>query len=234
MKTSVIIPCFNEEDNLQVLFSTWLENISEKNIEVIFVNNGSSDNSKNILNELSLKYKDLHNYFRIINLRDNQGYGGGIQKGLDIADGDILCWCHADNQTKVGDVIKIIELYVAQSEMNVLFKGTRMSRSQFDYFFTYVMSFFVRIITGYYIPDINAQPKVFLSSFYSHDVNYSKDFLFDLDFLLDIKQKEIEIIEHEVTNLDREFGTPKGGGSLRGKFKLSTKTISYLLGYRNG
>tara|TARA_B100001250_G_scaffold328507_1_gene292996 strand:- start:798 stop:1499 length:702 start_codon:yes stop_codon:yes gene_type:complete len=232
MKTSVIIPCFNEEKNLETLFSSWMKAIEGKEIEVIFVNNGSSDNSKIVLDELKNIYKLKSNHFKILDLENNKGYGGGIQEGLNIANGNILCWCHADNQISVEDVVNIIQYYSDNKNSDILLKGRRKNRPTFDKFFTYFMSILVKITTGIKLTDINAQPKVFYKDFYSKDREYSKDFLFDLDFLLSVKKNNKNIIEKDVNNLNREFGEAKGGGSLKGKIYLSLRTISYLLQYK--
>ena len=46
MKASIVIPCFNEEENIEKLFKSWIEVIETENIEIIFVNNGSTDIQK--------------------------------------------------------------------------------------------------------------------------------------------------------------------------------------------
>ena len=55
MNASIVIPCYNEEENIHNLFSTWKKTIEGKNIEVIFVNNGSQDKSQEIFKELQSK-----------------------------------------------------------------------------------------------------------------------------------------------------------------------------------
>ena len=232
MQTSVIIPCFNEEENLRILFSSWMEAVQGKPIEVIFVNNGSSDNSEIVFNKLKEIYKNENKHFKVLNLQSNKGYGGGIQEGLNSATGDILCWSHADNQIKAADVVNLIDYYTEKNNKEVLLKGSRSNRLMFDQFFTYCMSVLVKITTGFKLSDINAQPKIFYNDFYFQEKEYSKDFLFDLDFLLSIKKKNKKIIEKDVTNLNREFGKAKGGGSLKGKIYLSLRTITYLLKYK--
>ena len=58
MNASIVIPCYNEEENIHNLFSTWKKTIEGKNIEVIFVNNGSQDKSQDIFTELQKKNTD--------------------------------------------------------------------------------------------------------------------------------------------------------------------------------
>ena len=230
MNASIVIPCYNEEENIHNLFSTWKKTIEGKNIEVIFVNNGSQDKSQDIFTELQKKSTD--NQIKVLNLKQNKGYGGGIQEGLKIANGDILSWCHADNQVSVQDITSLIEAYMTQNNEKLIITGRRRNRSFFDNFFTKNMGRAVKFRTGFNLTDINAQPKVFNKNAYDRNKNYSTDFLFDLDFLLNAVITGFDILEINVTNLDREFGQAKGGGTFVGKIKLSIKTLSYLIEYK--
>ena len=230
MNASIVIPCYNEEENIHNLFSTWKKTIEGKNIEVIFVNNGSQDKSQDIFTELQKKNTD--NQIKVLNLKENKGYGGGIQEGLKIANGDILSWCHADNQVSVLDITSLIEAYMTQNNEKLVIKGRRRNRSFFDNFFTKNMGRAVKFKTGFNLTDINAQPKVFSKKAFDINKDYSTDFLFDLDFLLNAIVNGFHILEKNVTNLDREFGQAKGGGTFVGKIKLSIKTLSYLIEYK--
>ena len=52
MKLSIVIPCYNEEKNLSLILEKFQEVITDENMEVILVNNGSSDNTAQKLEEL--------------------------------------------------------------------------------------------------------------------------------------------------------------------------------------
>jgi len=56
MLFSIVIPCYNEEKNIPILVKKCWESLKNFNVEVIFVNNGSTDNSKLILNEIIINY----------------------------------------------------------------------------------------------------------------------------------------------------------------------------------
>ena len=92
MKLSIIVPCFNEEKNIPLILEKFKNTIQRKDVEVLLVDNGSQDNSKKILNEL------VPNYFfaRIVEVKENQGYGFGITSGLDQARGEYIGYTHAD------------------------------------------------------------------------------------------------------------------------------------------
>ena len=86
MKISLIIPCYNEEKSLEELHSKCKDLTKKIDVEIIFVNNGSTDNSKIILSFLSKKNKN----FVYLNIDENKGYGGGILEGLNKSKGDLV------------------------------------------------------------------------------------------------------------------------------------------------
>ena len=75
---SIIIPIFNEEKRLIKSLNKIKKFIKNKKIEVIFVNDGSGDLSKKIIQNFVKKYKKIN----IINLRKNVGKGGALKKGI--------------------------------------------------------------------------------------------------------------------------------------------------------
>ena len=106
---SVVIPCFNEENNINEIVSQ-LEAIIARNknlnIEFILVNNGSSDETLDRLNLLN-----HNNNFKVINLRKNLGYGGGILAGVNEANSRIIAWTHGDFQCDLNDTVKLYKKY---------------------------------------------------------------------------------------------------------------------------
>ncbi len=56
MKLSIVVPCYNEEENIPLILERFQEVIEREDIEVILVNNGSTDNSAQVLEQLLPKY----------------------------------------------------------------------------------------------------------------------------------------------------------------------------------
>ena len=71
MKFSIIVPCYNEERNIPLILEKFNDAIDNKEIEVIFINNGSTDNSAKILEELLPKFS----FAKTVLVPVNQGYG---------------------------------------------------------------------------------------------------------------------------------------------------------------
>jgi glycosyltransferase involved in cell wall biosynthesis len=107
---SIILPCYNEQDNLEFLFNS-LDPVvlAHQDLEIILVNNGSTDNSAAVF-EKELAKRD-RSKFKVVTVEKNIGYGYGILSGLRAAKGHILSVTHADRQTDPMDVLKALEIY---------------------------------------------------------------------------------------------------------------------------
>ncbi len=88
---AVLVPCFNEQDNADETISHALK-LNYPNFEVIAINDGSSDNTKEILNELALKYDKL----RVVHLAENQGKAMALQAGSLLTDAEYLIGIDGD------------------------------------------------------------------------------------------------------------------------------------------
>ena len=228
---SIIIPCFNEDKNISPLFDK-LENLLkiDSSVEIIIVNNGSTDNTKNNIQNSNLFIKKK---IKVCEIKKNIGYGYGIMQGVLRASGNYIGWCHADLQTEPIDVYNAYmqNLMRLKSE-KVLIKGLRQNRNLFDSFFTASMSIFASIIFQNKINDINAQPKLFAKKFRNYLSDYPYDFSLDLYIIIIAKINNYKIINHKVSLNKRLYGQAKGGGSIKGKIKLCIRTIVYLFKLR--
>lgn len=96
-KISVIVPCYNEEESLPIFYKEITKVIKEMGnveFELLFINDGSKDNTLNILRSLSKKDKRV----RYISLSRNFGKEGGMYAGLENATGDFVAIMDADMQ----------------------------------------------------------------------------------------------------------------------------------------
>ena len=102
MNCSLIIPCYNEARALSQLLERCKVLIQKADLEVVLVDNGSTDGTAEVLRDLLPKYPGC----RSIRVEENRGYGFGVLQGLRSAKGDILGWTHADLQTDPLDVLR--------------------------------------------------------------------------------------------------------------------------------
>ena len=222
MKYSLVIPCFNEEKNLPHLIKRCRKILDRNDTQLILVDNGSTDNSKKILLDYDLKYKNLC----VVYVEKNQGYGFGILSGLSKAKGDIMGWTHADMQTDPNDFIKGLDFF-KNSSNNIFVKGKRYGRPFSDTFFTIGMSIFESLLLRKKLWDINAQPTIFSKSFFLSLKNPPNDFSLDLYFYYKAIQSNLKILRFPVLFDKRMYGTSSWNIGLKSKIKFIRRTINY-------
>ncbi|MDP4267610.1 MAG: glycosyltransferase family 2 protein [Bacteroidota bacterium] len=226
MKLSIVVPCYNEEKNLSILFERFSKVITRDDIEVIFVENGSKDNSLKILEALIKEYK----FARIVQVEENKGYGFGILSGMKEAKGEYLGWTHADLQTDPGDIIKAMEIMNKyEKPEKVYIKGRRRNRPFFDIIFTLGMSFFESIFLGVRLIDINAQPNIFHHSFYDSWINPPFDFSLDLFAFYKARINKLNIIRFNVYFPKRINGQSSWNNGIKSKIKFIKRTLVYSI-----
>ena len=224
---SIIIPSYNELNNLKHLIKkTNLIVLKNRNIEIIIVDNGSTDGSENYLKN----NKKFFPKIKFIRVKKNIGYGYGIKHGLKFATGKIISWTHADLQFDINDIIKFFSknnnLIINQYQVH---KGRRQNRSYLDVFFTNGMSVIVNFIFNTHIKDINGQPKIFNRNLIKKILRLGpNDFSLDLFLLLLASKNNLVINEFPLKVKNRVNDKAKGGGSFFGKIKLTINTLKYI------
>ena len=224
IKLSIVIPCYNELKNLPLLLDRCRQVLVRKDIEIILVDNGSTDNSYAFINESLEEFP----FVSLIRVENNQGYGHGILEGLKAASGEIMAWSHADMQTDPGDTIKGLEYFESVSDSSLIFaKGRRCGRPIVDSLFTVGMSFFETLLMRTFMWDINAQPTMFHRSFYESWDAPPSDFSLDLYAYFMAKSSGLRIERFPVYFKKRAFGVSHWNFSLAGKVKFIKRTLSY-------
>lgn len=224
MKLSIVVPCYNEEENIPLILKRFDEVIQRDDIEVILVNNGSTDNSAQVLAELVPKYT----FARTTPVEVNQGYGYGILQGLRQCSGEYIGWTHADMQTDPADILKALDIIEQQNGL-VFVKGNRKRRPLFDVFFTAGMSLFETCYLHEKLYDINAQPNIFPKVFYDSWENPPYDFSLDLYALYMARRKKLRVIRFPVLFPERIHGESKWNTGLKSKWKFIKRTIDFSI-----
>jgi len=104
---SIVVPCYNEDK----VISLFLQNIepilkkTKESYEIIFINDGSQDNTLKVLQEL----KDSYRHIRIINLSRNFGKESAMSAGLEVSLGDVVIPIDVDLQDPPSLIIKFLE-----------------------------------------------------------------------------------------------------------------------------
>ena len=159
MDISVIVPLYNEEDSLEELAERIVKVMNENSYsyEIIFIDDGSTDNSWNIIEDLS----SLHVSMKALRFRRNYGKSAALYSGFGASRGDVVITMDADLQ---DDPNEIPELYdMIKKEGYDLVSGWKKDRrdpagktipSRF-------FNFTARMVTGIGLHDFNCGLKAY-------------------------------------------------------------------------
>ena len=166
IKVSVIIPIYNSEAYLEKCLQSVI-NQTLKEIELICVNDGSTDNSLEILQRYALKYNNI-----IVINQENCGVGKSRNKGIDIAKGKFVAFMDSDDFYPDYDVLEC--LYNSAIENDVHICGGSLSMLKGE-----------KIINDYYgwLQDFTFESDCIMNYFeYQFSAGFTR-FIYNLDFL---------------------------------------------------
>jgi glycosyltransferase involved in cell wall biosynthesis len=224
---SIILPCYNESFNIPVIVKRISELFSEISFELILVNNGSTDDTARVLEEMKKDYDSL----RVISVERNLGYGHGVMSGLKASRADILAYSHADLQAPPEDIMKAYRLLNEKKydPAAVLIKGLRVNRRKEEQFLTKGLEKVSRILLGYDMRDINGQPKLFHRVLLEKMADYPRDFSFDVYLMYRAFQNGLKIITFPVSFGLRLHGESKWSSSFFKKYKTVLVYLKNIL-----
>ena len=229
MRLSLVIPCYNEARNLPLLVARLRETFVRDDVEVVLVDNGSTDGSAAVLAGL------LHDTPRIRSVRveNNQGYGFGILAGLAAAEGEIIGWTHADMQTDPADALRGLALFDAAAEPQRLFvKGRRYGRPLADVVFTVGMSVFETLLMRRRMWDINAQPTLFPRTLFTAWQDAPHDFSLDLYAYYQAIHRGLRVRRFPVRFGERAHGSSHWNVNWQAKARFIRRTVDFSLRLR--
>jgi len=200
---------------------------------MIFVNNGSTDNTGIQIDNIININKKIQNNILIkkLDLKQNVGYGGGIIAGLNIARGEYIGWAHADLQSPLEDFIKLYELI--KKEKNVFGKGIRINNRGFDAIISKFHEKLASLILGFEMQEINAQPKIFSKDVAQYLTNMPKKWTtLDTYAYYSCLKKNVKIVEIEVVFKNRIYGQSKWKNNLKNFISHIIFNFLYLIKLR--
>lgn len=114
MDISIIVPLYNEEESLPKLYE-WIDRVMKENefsFEVIFVNDGSTDNSWKVIEELQ---KNAPKNVRGIKFRHNYGKSPALYCGFKVAEGDVVITMDADLQDSPDEIPELYKMITKEN-----------------------------------------------------------------------------------------------------------------------
>lgn len=223
----IVIPCYNEAENLRRLFDEmqFVSRAEKSRIQFVLVNNGSTDHTRGVLEKITHS-----NEVKVVHLDSNQGYGGGILAGLEACEADYIGWTHADGQTPLTDLIFALNLIQANDCLFI--KGKRVNRPLVDRFFSIGMGIFETVLFGKKLWEINAQPTILDKRLFESWENPPLDFSLDLFALHGAVSSRTKVIRFPVKFENRLFGQSSWNLGFKSRAKFIKRAVIYSLHLR--
>ena len=210
---SIIIPVFNEEKYLNELFLDLKKYFNQEDIEIIVVNDGSNDDSYNILQKLkknSFKFK-----YNLINLSKNFGKGYAVKQGAKTSLGKYILLQDADLELDLKDSKEIYEIISKDESIDCIFGSRYLSGKlkKHNYFINEFIGKFntliFNLLFGQSLSDLHCGLKIFKRNVYE-TINLSvNDFGLEIDLASQIIKKNYFIYEVGVSYFSRTFKAGK-------------------------
>jgi glycosyltransferase involved in cell wall biosynthesis len=227
MNLSLVIPVYNEQDNLPLLFDAIYKtmNIINQSWEMILIDDGSRDNSLAILQDYAEKDSQ---HIRVISFRRNFGQTPAIAAGLDYSQGEIIILLDADMQNDPADIPMML---AKLDEGYDLVSGWRKNRKDNPFtrnFPSMLANSLISRVTGVHLHDYGCTLKV-----YRRDVLEGFRLYGEMHRFIPVFANSVgaSITEMPVRHHPRKFGKTKYGLERTVKVILDLFTVKFLVSY---
>lgn len=224
---SAVIPVYNEEANLTSLYDELRVVLSEltPRYEILFVDDGSSDDSAEVLRRLY--ERDEH--VRVVRFRRNFGQTAAFTAGFDHAQGDLIVTLDADGQNDPVDIPKLVQK-LDDGEYDIVV-GWRVDRQEslLRRLLSKSANAIINRVTGLEIHDRGCSLKLFKADLVKHLRLYGElhRFLPEISSTVGARVAEVP-----VNDRNRRFGQSKYGAISRTpRVLLDLLTVAFMLGF---
>jgi hypothetical protein len=203
---SVIFPAFNEEGNIRCTVETMIQVLPKvaTRWEIIVVDDGSSDATALICQELKSQYPEVD----VICHRQNRGYGAALKSGIMAANYDLIFFSDSDGQFDFRD----LEQLICWAEDYDIVAGYRAKRHDPLYRRINALGWnvLVRLVLGIKIRDIDCAFKLFRRSVFDHVQIRCVGAMVNTEILAQATQLGMRIRQVKVNHLPRRYGKQSG------------------------
>ena len=233
-KLSIIIPCYNEKDTIEIILKRIIQNLKNYkflNYEILIVDDCSKDGTIQILKKLGNDNK------MIIHFHDeNLGKGAAIQTALKNLTGDIVIIQDADLEYDPSDYHKLLTPFF-EANADVVYGsrflgGGKYSRVHFfwHYLANKILTFICNLFTNLNLTDMETGYKVFKSSALKSISLKEKTFSFEPEVTIKLSKKKFKFFEVPITYNGRSYDEGKKIGLKDAFIALKTIILYSLIG----
>ena len=227
MNLSLIIPVYNEQENLPMLFDAIYQTMKplHETWEVILVDDGSRDNSLSVLEKHAEKDPE---HVRVISFRRNFGQTPAIAAGLDYSQGDIIVLLDADLQNDPRDIPMLLEKLDEGYDLVSGWRKQRKDNVLTRNFPSMLANKLISWVTGVELHDYGCTLKAYRRPVLEGFRLYGEMHRFIPVFANSVGARITEVV---VNHRPRRFGKTKYGLERTAKVILDLFTVKFLVSY---
>jgi len=209
-RLSYFFPAHNEEANLEGLVEEALATLPSiaETFEIIAVNDGSRDRTREIADELTARYPGI---VRAVHHPTNLGYGAALRSGFGAARYDLVAFTDGDRQFQVADVARLTARLVAPDAPDVVV-GFRIKRADPLIRTIYARAYRLanRLFFGLRVTDVDCACKLFRREALHGLRVESEGAFFSAESLIKLRAAGRSVVEVGVPHYPRTAGSPTG------------------------
>ncbi len=209
-RLSYFFPAHNEEANLEGLVQEALETLPSiaETFEIIAVNDGSRDRTREIADRLAAEHPDV---VRAVHHDVNRGYGGALRSGFEASRYELLAFTDGDRQFRIVDISRLTERLAAADHPDVVV-GYRIKRADPIIRIVYARTYKLanRIFYGLRVRDVDCACKLFRREALEGVRVESGGAFFSAELLVKIGEQGRSIAEVGIPHYARTAGSPTG------------------------
>ena len=226
MKLSVVIPIFNEEENIRPMFDELKAVLDtlDSDYEIIFVDDGSTDSSLQLLKQVAEECDRVV----VVSFRRNFGQTAAMAAGFDYASGDIIVTMDGDMQNDPHDIPKLLATLEQGYDLVSGWRFDRQDRFLSRRLPSMIANKIISVVTGVHLHDYGCTLKAFRREITDGLRLYGEMHRFIPALASGMGSRITEI---KVNHRPRRFGTSKYGISRTIRVILDLITVKFLLSY---
>lgn len=217
---SILMPAFNEKQNVEITVRKCVETLKKLliNGEVIVTNDGSTDGTKEVLENLK---KEISNLV-VINHQTNLGYGAALYDAIKASKGDLVVTIDSDGQFDIAELPLLLDLYEKGNKVVTGFRKEKKD-SFIKVFANKCLVLLTNLMFGLNLKDANTAFKLFEGSLIRGLKIESRGYQTPTEIMVKLKTLGYEIAEVGITHSFREKGK-----SALGIIKTTCAMFSFL------
>lgn len=204
---TILSPAFNEEKNIPLFIEHFISKIPEY-WQVLIVNDGSTDNSKNVLEKLT----NSHSNLKAINHNTNLGFGKAINTGLKHVSTDYLITIDCDMSHQF-DLVEILYNNRKKSDIVIASLSDKNSEyesaNKFRVLIAKLGSFVLSYMFGLKVKEIAGGPRIYNFKKFDNLELKSKGFEVQTEILIELNKKGLSMSNCEIILGNRKYGVSK-------------------------